>query len=432
MSKFRKIFHTPEEKIPSTEDIIHYLKEEIVSDKKNDLEAEKGSGKELKTNKKKYELEKTMLSEPLVSDAVEGYKLFLNKEKAQLIVNEINQTISNQTNRENKIGGISRIAAVLVIIFMLSGGSYYLFNTISSTEKSSVSFGSKEKMVADTTKNGVSTTKDSMNSLAFKEKDKTIEAESNIKKVLPSELITADYLPAKANSDDSFTKEEEKRSMTEKNDEEISTGINKDIVAPSSSPVVTGKSLKKSDTVIFSKNEIALYEDNKKVIESEENAGNQSTFSSSLRKKKMKQNSHVASSPSNPSNGEMSKPTEDLSNKVGPGKYSLEAGISFYNQNKFKEALENFTGVLQFQPSNQEALYYEGMIHYKSNEFDRSLLFLSKVTKKSRHYDEARWYRANIYLASGKKEEAKKMFKELAKPGNSYSDKAKEELQKIY
>ncbi len=111
MSNRKKIFHKPDEKVPSADDILNYLNEESLSDKsapaggmmddikkkmskseisKDEVEEEKqlersasapsmGStsipksvgGKEGKNNKKKHELEKAMLSEPLISDRVE-------------------------------------------------------------------------------------------------------------------------------------------------------------------------------------------------------------------------------------------------------------------------------------------------------------------------------------------------------------------------
>jgi hypothetical protein len=470
MSNRKKIFHKPDEKVPSADDILNYLNEESSTDKsapgggmmsdmrkkmskseisKDEIEEEQDlkrlspapsmesssipksvGGRGNKNNKKKHELEKAMLSEPLISDAVEGYNL-LAKEKARHLIDEINQSISNQTQKKNNGAVVMRIAAILLVIFMISGGSFYLFNSFSSNEMADVS-NEKKSPVSNTAINSDTiqvANKDSVHQLAIESESMAGEIAKEELKVLNNNkpAATDGYIaseeisvgPVLMDEDSKLSKQEANGAgRAIKADEKYSTDI------PTLMP---GMSQMQTDTAQYpKKDQLAGNYDKKELREDEYfDLQNISSQKSKSGDKKAKRKGNSYSMPSS------TQTLDDNLSEAGRKGYSLEDGISLYNQNKFKEAGEIFTGVLQSQPYNQEAIYYNGMSDYQLKLYDKSLVNLSKVVPSSRHYDEARWYRALIYIASGQKEEAKKLLKELSKPGNSYSDKAIEELKKI-
>src|SRR5262249_18506109 len=133
MSKRKKIFHKPDEKIPSTEEILNYLNEDTDNDQKEIFKDEdlkrsspapgmgggvsKSSKRKVEEggnkNKKRHELEKSMLADPLISDAVDGYALLNDKEKSRVLIHDINQSILKQTGRKNDQPAVMRIAAMI-------------------------------------------------------------------------------------------------------------------------------------------------------------------------------------------------------------------------------------------------------------------------------------------------------------------------------
>jgi hypothetical protein len=469
MSKKKKIFHKPEEKIPSADDILDYLNEESFPEKsspgggmmdekkkkiakseisKEEEDVEKDlqrsmpapsmeslsmpksvGGKVEKNNRKKHELEKAMLSEPLISDAVEGYNLLGNKEKARHLIDEINHKISNQTQKKNDSIVIMRIAAILLVLFMISGGSFYLFNTFSSHEMADVSTDKQEPVsnaninIADSIR---LTTKDSVHQLAIESEDMNPKiVKQELKELNNKPVATDGYIsPEEISSGPVLMDEDINLSKHETNGSGRANKTDERVVTNLPSIVPAGRSQLQYDSVAPApkKDQMAINYD-KKVMKEDEFFDLKNTSSNSKSGEKKSKRKGNYSTPS------MSQSLDDLS-EVRRESSSLEEGISLYNQNKFKEAAEIFSGVLQSQPSNQEALYYSGMSDYQLKMYDKSLITLSKVGSSSRHYDEARWYRALIYIASGQKTEARKLLKELSKPGNSYSDKAIEELKK--
>ncbi|HVD99566.1 MAG TPA: hypothetical protein VNB90_15265 [Cytophagaceae bacterium] len=475
MSKRKKIFHKPDEQIPSADDILNYLneensplppsaeksspsggafkkrssnkpeldglaKDEFLSESKKEKKKEEeeqdmpapsfgGLVQEpvinygqtnrgnAEKNKKKYELEKKMLAEPLVSEAVEGYALIRDKEKAKNILAEINESIASQTGRKNNRGVFLRIAAILVLLFLVSGGSFYLFEQFSSSNMEAVSnkASTAPAVALDTVRQAVIDSAVKQEQLAI-ETDKTFATQD--KRLQPSKPVSSDAYPDQSpimeepgnthgngygNPAPSMQMEEER------------------IFSQSNTPV----NYNADSVTIIPNDELAVVADDAKeeskldvVIERNRKQGPKD------KKVAARSNQQYA-----PSSAKLSEVNEDQSTGMVKKTYLLEDGIRLYNEGKFKEAKEIFTGLLITQPSNQEAIFYSGMSDYKMQLYDRALGNLTKVVPASRRYDEARWTSSLIYLEMGRREEAIELWKMLSKFNNSYSEKAFEKLK---
>ncbi|HWZ23368.1 MAG TPA: tetratricopeptide repeat protein, partial [Cytophagaceae bacterium] len=394
MSKRNKIFHKPDENIPSEEDILNYLKEDSFGKKTTEEEkrssapsssmvseskssATTGSGE--KKNKKRHELEKAMLSDPLVSDAVEGYALLKDKEKANTFINDINKNIFNQTKRKAEQSPFLRIAALLVIIFMISGSGLFIYNKFSNDEIAIIT--KEEKPMASTvTKDTIAKVGvDSIAQLAIKTEEEREEVRKDeLSIVTPKPEATGGFISSERPS---------------------GPVINENIAADRTSngfPVIAedkafekkeiqvspvNKSNVQSDTVVvFPKDQLA--------VNRLEETNSMDDVDSKVRKemsKKTKQKSSTYYAPS------MSKADAELKDDVSgktEKRNSMQDGIALYNQNKYIEARIAFAQAAKSNPSDQEA----------------------------------KWYLALTDVKVGKKKEAIKLLKELSKPGNPYSD----------
>jgi hypothetical protein len=474
MSKRKKIFHKPDENIPSADDILNYLnedqlpspvmssksappagsvfggvKDEIVSpdeksidDLKNNndeqeealLPAPKMEGKakskrksssnekEEGKNKKKYELEKAMLSEPLLSEAVDGYSLISNKEKTKDIINAINRTIAQQTARKKNSIAVMKIAAIFMVVFMISAVFYYLSDQFNSNQLADVGSRKKENISTGTidTLKGVAS-KDTASQLAIDSdlKKKGLRQEENT--ILPAnKSISSDgYISNEEINNsgpyDKIVEEEKKGGGT--NLPTVNDQLEQDDQMPS--PMMNNAKEDKDLTIAPTENAVI----NKNAGESKkERKKEEPSYRATSKKSKQSTKRYYAPS------FRMDEQQQDVS---ATKQNTIEDGIALYRDNKYAEAKNIFAEIKKTAPADQEALYYYGMSEYKLKSYESALTNLGKVNASSLHYDEARWNIALIYIETGQKDQAIALLKELSKPGNAYSDKASKKLKKF-
>ena len=69
---------------------------------------------------------------------------------------------------------------------------------------------------------------------------------------------------------------------------------------------------------------------------------------------------------------------------------SLTRGLQFYNQEKFDQALSQFSQLLKQDPSNIEARYFKGLTFNKAEKFDEAVVTFKKVLELDSKYSGAR------------------------------------------
>ena len=427
MSKRKKIFHKPDTNIPSEEDIFNYLQEDSSYKESNDeinykaqspskaslsmSDAPMGGSSEKKkqkqTDKKKYELEKAMLSDPLISDAVEGYALLKDKEKSRALINDINKNIYHQTKRKNSEFPILRIASIVIIIFLISGSSLFIYNQFSnneiavsnSNEKSPAVPGLKNKSNDSATAVSV----DSSAQLAMESEEKKQETKDvlNIPNAKPihsegfiegnpsrtmidEEVMNGGNTGSKENDFELDDKKYEKADLSNKKEERVYPQY---------------RSMEQADSsTIISKDQLAIVTNSEEIRKHSDVKINKSKKEKSETFKRYKQRGN-SYAPMISSDAKADKQLSDDNKPSGPSEKNAttEDGINFYNESKYSEASIVFKNII------------------KSNASDYT----------------AQWYLALTYLKMDKKKDAVKLLKELSKPGNPYSDRASSELKKI-
>ena len=104
---------------------------------------------------------------------------------------------------------------------------------------------------------------------------------------------------------------------------------------------------------------------------------------------------------------------------------TMDDAMKSFNGGDYKTSSEQFTEILKQQPNNTDALYFGGISDYINGNTKKSEKNFDKLLKDGTKFSEgSKWYKANILLKKGKRDEAKKILDELANSGSSYKERA--------
>lgn len=111
---------------------------------------------------------------------------------------------------------------------------------------------------------------------------------------------------------------------------------------------------------------------------------------------------------------------------------SIEDARNSFNSGDYKKAGDQFDVVLKNEPGNPDALYFGGISDYINGKTNKSEKNFDKLLQDGKRYQEgSKWYKANILLKKGKKEEARKLLNELANSTGSYKERAVQKLEEV-
>lgn len=104
---------------------------------------------------------------------------------------------------------------------------------------------------------------------------------------------------------------------------------------------------------------------------------------------------------------------------------TMDDAMKSFNSQDYKKAGDQFGEILKQQPNNADALYFGGISDYINGNAKKSEKNFDKLLKEGTKYSEgSKWYKANILLKKGKRDDAKKLLDELANSGGSYKERA--------
>lgn len=111
---------------------------------------------------------------------------------------------------------------------------------------------------------------------------------------------------------------------------------------------------------------------------------------------------------------------------------SLDLAMKNFNSGDYKTSAAQFDVLLKKQPNNPEALYFGGISDYINEDYKKSEKNFDALLKEGTRFMEgSKWYKANILLKKGKKEEAKKILQDLSITGGSYRERANKKLNEL-
>ena len=455
MSKRKKIFHKPTENIPTKEDIFNYLNEVdssvkspapqndfpkggfASSVKKESFESEvssnddfkeneqdkvlqfpkpfleelsiskKASNADFNNNKKQHEFEKGMLSNTFVSDAVDGYALVTDKSKANAFINDINTSILKQTGRNKNNVNLFKIAALVIMVCMISGISFYLFKQIKepiiSNEASKL-----DKPVAALSSDTI-VIKDTNQALALDAKIETEISKGEDKNVNSINPILTDGIYSKPDDHSIPGSIDEVNNNLGKATDGF--GDLDQIAEKSESP--QGKVQEQDNVISLSATDDELVS-NKSYKEIESKKKDSPAVS-----KKERSKSESNSSPSFYDAGSNTK-SKVINKPIG----KFEEGKILFNKGKFKDAKLIFDELEITNSSNMELIYFAGVSNYNLKLYNESQRQLLKITPTNEHYYDALWYLSLVYKSNGNIDKARVVWQELSKSNSLYKDKA--------
>lgn len=112
---------------------------------------------------------------------------------------------------------------------------------------------------------------------------------------------------------------------------------------------------------------------------------------------------------------------------------NMKEARALFDAGDFKEAGKKYNKVLSDQPENMDALFFGGICEYKNGKLKPAEKNFDKLLKSGQYVDGSKWYKANVLLDRGKKDEAKRLLEQLTTTPNPYKDRAVkkyEEMQK--
>lgn len=104
---------------------------------------------------------------------------------------------------------------------------------------------------------------------------------------------------------------------------------------------------------------------------------------------------------------------------------TIDDAMRSFNGGDYKKSSQQFDEILRESPRSADALYFGGISDYINGNTKKSEKNFDKLLKEGTKFvDGSKWYKANILLQKGKKEEAKKLLDELSNTGGSYRERA--------
>jgi len=110
---------------------------------------------------------------------------------------------------------------------------------------------------------------------------------------------------------------------------------------------------------------------------------------------------------------------------------NLEDAMTLFNAGDYKKAAGKFDEELKVHPDNADALYFGGVSNYIAGDNGKAEKNFEKLIKKGIYADGSKWYKANVLIRKGKKEEAKNIIRELTNSSGSYKERAIKKYEEL-
>ena len=110
---------------------------------------------------------------------------------------------------------------------------------------------------------------------------------------------------------------------------------------------------------------------------------------------------------------------------------NLKIARALFDAGDYKIAAKKYSAVLSDQPDNADALYFGGICDYLNGKGRQAEKNFDKLIKSNQYTDGAKWYKANILLDKGKKDEAKQLLRDLVNSNSSFKDRAAKKYEEV-
>jgi tetratricopeptide (TPR) repeat protein len=110
----------------------------------------------------------------------------------------------------------------------------------------------------------------------------------------------------------------------------------------------------------------------------------------------------------------------------------LNAAQKVFESGDYAEAEKKYNEILAAQPNNADALYFGGVSSFLNGSKGYGEANFDKLAKSMYYPDGTKWYRANILIKKGRKDEAKQMLRDLVNSNSTFKDRAIKTYEELY
>ena len=110
----------------------------------------------------------------------------------------------------------------------------------------------------------------------------------------------------------------------------------------------------------------------------------------------------------------------------------LSAAQKVFESGDYAEAEKKYNEILATQPNNADALYFGGVSSFLNGSKGYGEANFDKLAKSMYYPDGTKWYKANILIKKGRKDEAKQMLRDLVNSNSSFKDRAIKTYEELY
>ncbi|MCS6819103.1 MAG: hypothetical protein RMJ53_07900 [Chitinophagales bacterium] len=363
--------------------------------------------------------EKLLAEDPFAQEALEGYRQKEVQHSLKENINDLKQRVIVRSGAKKKIASFSvlyifryAVAAVIAGIFI----ALTFFITRYFDKKSDLALEREQSSVTVTpNENGQNILNADSTTL---QNGKEIEALAEKSSLADSTNITINsnipqglQEPAYPNAPSAET-----RAKTETNFEispaaKVSTTPtgNKDALSGEIKNATPAQSIKEEPKAL-SKNEYAIT-DQKYAITDPKNLSVQSTTISDK---------------------DVSKTSDKFEDGEEVLPLNMESAMENFKKKNYKAAAKQFNKIAEREPENLDAIYYGGISLYINGDNNKALKNFEKLIEKGKkHTDGSKWYKSQILLRKGKKDEALLLLFELSSSTGIFQERAIEKINEL-
>jgi len=110
----------------------------------------------------------------------------------------------------------------------------------------------------------------------------------------------------------------------------------------------------------------------------------------------------------------------------------LGAAKAYFEAGNYSNAEKKYNEILAVQPDNADALYFGGVAAFLNGSNGLGETNFDKLNKLGQYPEGTKWYKANILIRKGKKEEAKQLLRELAASNSYFKERAVKKYEELY
>jgi hypothetical protein len=111
---------------------------------------------------------------------------------------------------------------------------------------------------------------------------------------------------------------------------------------------------------------------------------------------------------------------------------NMDAAMQSFNNHDYKTASKQFGKILDKEPENKDALYFQSVSEYINGNNKGALKGFEKLLdQNTKHIEGSKYYKSQILLKKGKKDEAQTLLEELSRSNGAFKQRAIEKLGEL-